>query len=201
MAGLQSIDNYGPVDAVFFEYIFPWIGHIVWTTPGVKLVVWSRGPSLFRIPNWERASLSIQHASLARRATDGTFHVQLAYRIGMRYCPPRGIVGVSSTLHQVLDPTARGWKIEGAEPEDGDIVNTAKGLLSWKGRRGSVVAPSVFPSAPWVRRRLTTMELLGAMDVAAIRIKKALPEERRDGRRNLHSPSRFGLRLSTRRWS
>jgi hypothetical protein len=59
----------------------------------------------------------------------------------------------------------------------GDI-NMAMGLLSWKGRRGSVVAPSVFPSAPWVRRRLTNVELLGAMDVPAIQIKKALPEER-----------------------
>jgi hypothetical protein len=38
-AGLQSIDGYGPVDAVFFEYAFPRIGHVVWTTPGLKLVV------------------------------------------------------------------------------------------------------------------------------------------------------------------
>jgi hypothetical protein len=70
----------------------------------------------------------------------------------------------------------RGWQ-NGKGIPGGEDFNMPKRLLSWKGRWASVVAPPVFPSTPWIRRRLTTVELLGAMDVPAIRIKRVLPEE------------------------
>jgi len=157
---------------VMFEHVFPRHGHAVWSAAGVKLVVWSRGPSNVRLPvGWTLHSLTVQHSELGG-VTDGVFHVRVARRVEVEFQPPREFVGVSATLLQIMDPTVGGRTCPEGEPTDG-ATNTAKGLLNWNQRRGSVAAPSVFPGTPWVTRKLTDSEFLAALDVPATRAKTA----------------------------
>ena len=169
---LESKLGKDSVDVVMFEHVFPRHGHAVWSAAGVKLVVWSRGPSNVRLPvGWTLQSLTVQHSELGG-VTDGVFHVRVARRVEVEFQPPREFVGVSATLLQIMDPTVGGRTCPEGEPTDG-ATNTAKGLLNWNQRRGSVAAPSVFPGTPWVTRKLTDSEFLAALDVPATRAKTA----------------------------
>ena len=187
-----------PVGVVFFEYIFPRAGHSIWSNPGVKLVVWDRGPKPFSTPpvGWRVQTLSFRHPELGG-VTDGVFHVRVGSRTELNPRPPRAVVGVSPTLRQVLNPTISGEPLQGDGPGAGDI-NTARGLLGWSRRRDNVVAASVFPQSPWVIRPLTNDEFLAAMDVPATRIKDAGEVEKTLWRKELRLP--FKVRMEVCDW-
>jgi hypothetical protein len=119
------------VDVVLFDYVFPRSGHAVWSAKGVKLVVWSQGPSNIRFPvGWILQSLSVQHSELGG-VTDGVFHIRVAHQMEVDVQPPRKSVGVTATLLlQIMDPTVSGRACPEGEPANG-ATNTTKGLLSW----------------------------------------------------------------------
>jgi hypothetical protein len=133
----------------------------------VKIIVWYQGKNGFCPPSgWALHSLSVRHSDVGR-VTDGVFQVMVACHAEIGTRPPRPLIGVSATLQQILDPTVRGRACTTGEPGAG-VVNTAKGLLNWGQRRGSVIAPTVFPWIPWVARPLSPSELLSALDVPAV---------------------------------
>jgi hypothetical protein len=70
-----------------------------------------------------------------------------------------------NTLRQIVDPTKGGHMCD--EPdEEGDLSNTAKGLLDWKGRlTASVIVPTVYSKVKWAKRRLSLEELGHAGDI------------------------------------
>jgi hypothetical protein len=74
-AVLESMLRNDSVDVVLFDYVFPRSGHAVWSTIGVKIVVWYRGTSNICLPlGWKLHSILVWHSEIGG-VTDGVFHV------------------------------------------------------------------------------------------------------------------------------
>mmetsp|Transcript_22806 Transcript_22806/g.34541 ORF Transcript_22806/g.34541 Transcript_22806/m.34541 type:complete len:126 (+) Transcript_22806:695-1072(+) len=72
---------------------------------------------------------------------------------------------VPNVLGQVVNPTMGGRQVAPAIEEQDCKLNTAKGLLDWKGRFGYISVPTVYFKDKWVKRGLTSKELCDVLDV------------------------------------
>ena len=77
---------------------------------------------------------------------------------------------VSGMLVDVLDPRLHGSPIDRI-PVVGE-PNTFRGILDWKKREGSILAPTVFSKTGGVRRNLTTNEMAQVMDFPVCRTER-----------------------------
>jgi len=72
---------------------------------------------------------------------------------------------VLNVLGQVVNPTNGGRQVSPTKEEHVCRLNTAKGLLDWKGRFGYISVPTVYFKDKWVKRGLTSKELCDVLDV------------------------------------
>ena len=81
--------------------------------------------------------------------------------------PPPHVLGM---LVDVLDP-----RVPGASTNLTPVVgepNTFQGILDWRKREGSILAPTVFSKTGGVRRNLTTNEMAQVMDFPVCRTER-----------------------------
>ena len=81
-------------------------------------------------------------------------------------------MGITATLHQVINPTFGGRGFPGGRPVGGTL-NTSEGLLSWTHRHDMVVVPTVYPTCPYAEHHLSGSKLLAALDVLGGQVKAA----------------------------
>ena len=74
---------------------------------------------------------------------------------------------VSGMLIDVLDPQIYGCP-HGQIPAEGE-PNTFRGLLDWKKRNDSILAPTIYSATAGVQRKITTLEMAQVMDFPVCR--------------------------------
>ena len=149
---------------LFFDHTNPGPRHPIWSAAGVRAVVWYRGSSTATVPSgWTPWDVMFSHSALGG-VTDGQFRIQLGLWDDIGFIPPWVAVGITATLHQVINPTFGGRGFPGGRPVGGTL-NTSEGLLSWTCRHDMVVVPMVYPACPNAECHLSGSELLAALEV------------------------------------
>jgi hypothetical protein len=155
------------VDVVLFDEIAPRVNDPVWNSASVKLVIWSGGTKEHGPPeSWSLVHWKVAHSELGG-VTNGVFHMWAACRSTGRPLPQLQVVGVSATLSHVVSPTQGKGRLVPIPSVDEPTMNTARGLLDWKNRFGTVIVPTVYSHSHWVRRRLVPSELGAVLDIPA----------------------------------
>jgi hypothetical protein len=138
----------------------------VWRTPGllvvVSLVPWRGGPPSSQ---WSWTEQSISHSEVGG-VTNGVFKVYIARNkltqssvcFGRRPAAP-------AKLRHVLDPTVTGPRCALPRAMETPLGQTRDGLLHWTRRLGNISAPTVYSKTHWVKRPLSTKELVSVLDL------------------------------------
>ena len=99
--------------------------------------------------------------------TNGRFKVEVWGLSGLELVlthPPN----VSGMLVDVLDPRERGCPKHSRIPLP-DEPNTFHGILEWRKRDDSILAPTIYSKTEGVMRRITTVEMAQVIDIPVCR--------------------------------
>jgi len=145
----------------------------LWDSDATMIVSLRRARHI-RSSNWAMTPLHLNHVSCGG-VTDGSWTVSVYHKkdsasFTLAVHPVSG-----RNLHSLLDAMASGRPCvappkvtPGSTPvviKQRQSTYHCDGLLPWSNRQAFITAPSVFSPTKWVRRKLTTQEMLNVLDV------------------------------------
>jgi hypothetical protein len=145
----------------------------IWSSEGLLLVVslspWRVSPPRSR---WTTSHTTLSHQDVGG-VTNGSFEVFFARHFDLKEdIEFRRREAAPAKLRHVLDPTVSGGIKCGIPSNDSvPLGQSMDGLLHWGRRFHNVESPTVFSKTQWVRRRLTSKELVSVLDLPVDRMK------------------------------
>jgi len=171
-------DNFNP--SIVQQGVSIWFSDIdpprilqVWNSDALVIITQRRARHI-QGREWCMRPITIMHAQCGG-VTDGKWVLNLYYKASFTDFPLTECAVSGRNLHSLLDSMSSGCPC--TSPPKIDLTATpivvrqrcstyhCDGLLPWTDRDAFVTSPSVFSPTRWVRRRLTTRELLHVLDV------------------------------------